>query len=344
MDHNAKHLMPQGKVESNAKGKGKQAKGKPETPAPEAKVETPAPVATAEPPATVTAPPAPPATVEPPKPEATAPDPLDKPFILAPGLALALASIPEATRKVTSQVTLPSMVMGKAKTILGKALAPEAIKEAIIEYATVAASVLDIGATDTFLCALEQAIEREHKEGIATAKAKRAQEEATRRAKLRDDLQGKVKGMVLTLSKDLVEMVNLAHKDGLFIVIHGPIDLALPLDKQAQGAGLYVREKGATRASIPHLGSGSKEGGATGDSNRRSFTYYDDSKGGIEIQGSLMKYMQDTYPASFAVKVETDLAARRERGETKSRISAWDAYLKGKDQGDTFILRQVESK
>lgn len=333
--NNVKMLMG-GKPESNGKGKGKGQKGQaaaPDATAPAPIVEAPV----AEAPASLTPPPPAPAPVTTP---ATAPvDPLDVPFVLHKGLALACDHIPSDTRKATSQVTLPPQVVSKAKGIMGKANAtPEAIAEALQTYADAASSVLDLPSGDVVLMALEQGLEREHKEGIASAKAKRAHEEALRRAKVRDDLQKGITGLAISdLPAKLIEYVNLAQKEGLFLVIHGPLDSKLANDKQAQGSGIFVRDKSQAPARVRTPGEG---GESTGD----TFQYFDDSKGGAQVTISLTKYLTDTYPGSATVKVMTDLAARRESGETKSRISPWDAYQKGlkATPPDTFVIRQVK--
>lgn len=337
-------LAPESNGKGKGKGKGEKGKEAPASEAPAAPVASP-PVNVTPPPAAPAPLPADTATATLPPPAAPAPDPLDVPFVLNAGLGLACGTIPEATRKATSQVSIPPQVMVKVKGIIGKPDAtPQAIADALVTFAGAAADVLGLANADTFLMAIEQGLEREHKEGIATAKAKRAQEEALRRAKVRDDLQKGITGLAISdLPKGLIDAVNAAQKEGLFLVIHGPLDPTMANDKQAQGAGIYVRDKASAPARAPKASTGE---GTGGDDKPASHKYYDDSKGGAEVTIALSKYLTDTYPASATVKVMTDLDARRKAGETQSRISAWDAYQKGLKASppDTFVIRRVEGK
>lgn len=320
------------------------AKKKHNAPAPAPAPETPAPApapTVATPPVSMTPPPAP-APALTPTPETPAPDPLDTPLVLPAALSAVLDTIPEATRKLTSQVMVPGPVLNNLRALMGAA---GTTAEQVITFATMAIQVLPgFPNLDTFLVSVEQSIAAEHKANIAAAKAKRAAEEAARRAKVRADLQTAVGPMVMTLPAPLVEAINLAHKEGAYIVIHGPIDLSAPLDKQAQGSGIQVRDKLAPVARAPRAetpaGGGGGEGGGEG---RTPFEYFDDTRGGVNIGGPLSKYIANNYPDSQAARILRDYEAKRAAG-VNTRISAWQAYLDGRKAGDTFNLRRVEAK
>lgn len=235
----------------------------------------------------------------------------------ATALDTLLSSIPDETKaKVTIQ--LPAAVVERARLMLDSA-------DKLTAWADAAGMVLGAPG-DVMLVALDSALESVVKAEVAKIQAEKARQEAMERAKAMQAMGERVKALTdsATLG-DLLKMADEMKAMGAFLVIHGGSD--------GQGRGVFIRQMGS--GSTPRKDSTPRENGS--DSK---FEYHDDTKG-IKIDIPLSRYIRETYPNSNTVRLDSDLKARRDSGQTKTRMSAWALYQAGVKAGDSFVIRQV---
>lgn len=182
----------------------------------------------------------------------------------------------------------------------------------------------------------EEAAERRRKEAEAARKAHEAkvQRLATLEARIKDETKANPGGVTYA---DLMTWAAQAAKDDAFIVIHGGT---------GEGAGIFLRHKGAAPARAGRPTGGGKRGGTEtrtsayaeairgmrkGDpfrirretmaDGRRA--YFDDARGGLRLEIPLSRYLLAEYPDSHA--------ARALRGYEERRKAALAAQDNGED-------------
>jgi hypothetical protein len=235
-------------------------------------------------------------------------------------IQVAIDAMPEATVKGFKGMQLPNQVVAKAKVILTNTTDDMPF----VTFCESAASVLD-ATYDGIVLALDAALKAEVDAQVAAIKAEEARKVAEARAKMRTNLEGAIKELTdASTLGDIRKLATIAKDADCYLVIHGG---------DGQGSGVFLRQMGSKPVAAP------KGDSAASDGTNQKYTYFDVTAG-KPITSPLSVYLRETYPTSHAVAIESDLKARRDRGETTSRIAAYDAYLQGKKKGDTFEIRR----
>lgn len=259
-----------------------------------------------------------------PAPMPEAPKPVDAPAQAIPTYVRPavvdemLNEMPESTRTGFKGMVLPAPVVIKGK---GLTEMPQTFRA----WTDAAAMVLGETAANIVL-AFDAALKAEVDAQVARIKADEARKEAERRAKMRTELDAAIKGIKPeTTMAEVMKLATIAKEADCYLVIHGG---------EGNGSGIFLRQMGSKPVASPK-----PTGDAKPSDGKAEWKYFDETAN-RPIEVALSKYIRDTYPASHTVRFEDDLKARRDRGETQTRIAAWDQYQKGIKAGDTFVIRR----